>query len=51
MDNKLQESVDISLEKKLCAFGLLGSMVGGFIPLIGPIISLEGGCSIYNWDF
>jgi uncharacterized membrane protein len=42
MDNKLQESVDISLEKKLCAFGLLGSIVGGFIPLIGPIISLGG---------
>jgi hypothetical protein len=24
MDNKLQKIVDISLEKKLCAFGLLG---------------------------
>jgi uncharacterized membrane protein len=42
MDNRLQGSVDISLEKKLCAFGLLGSMVGGLIPLIGPIISLGG---------
>jgi uncharacterized membrane protein len=42
MDKKLQGSVDISLEKKLCAFGLLGSMVGGLIPLIGPIISLGG---------
>ncbi len=43
MDNKLQEYVDISLEKKLCGFGLLGFMFGGFIPLIGPIISLGGG--------
>ena len=42
MDKKLQAIVDISLEKKLCAFGLLGSMVGGLIPLIGPIISLGG---------
>jgi len=42
MDNKLQESVYIILEKRLCAFGLLGSMVGGLIPLIGPIISLGG---------
>jgi uncharacterized membrane protein len=42
MDNKLQESVDISLEKKLCAFGLLGYMVGVFIPLVGAIISLVG---------
>jgi hypothetical protein len=50
MDKKLQEGFDIGLEKKLCAFGLLGSMVGGFIAFIGVIISL-GGCSIYNWDF
>jgi len=42
MDNKLQEGVDISLGKKLYAFGLLGSMMGGFIPFIGGIISLGG---------
>jgi uncharacterized membrane protein len=43
MDNKLQKSVDISLAKKLCAFGLLVFIVGvfiryNFIPLIGKII-------------
>jgi uncharacterized membrane protein len=42
MGNEFKESVDISLEKKLCAFGLLGSMFGGFIPLVGLIISLGG---------
>jgi len=42
MDSKVVGSIDISLEKKLCAFGLLGSMVGGFIPLIGVIISFGG---------
>jgi uncharacterized membrane protein len=44
MDNKLRESIDIGLERKLCGLGLLGTMVGSFIlfPFIGGIISLGG---------
>ncbi len=46
MDNKLQEYVDISLEKKLCSLGLLGTILapilGVLIPLVGFIISLGG---------
>lgn len=46
MDNKLQESVDISLEKKLCSLGLLGTILapilGVLIPFVGYVISLIG---------
>jgi uncharacterized membrane protein len=44
MDNKLRESIDIGLERKLCSLGLLGTMVGSFILFlfIGGIISLGG---------
>jgi uncharacterized membrane protein len=42
MGNEFKESVDISLEKKLCAFGLLGFIFGGLIPLVGFFIFLGG---------
>ncbi|MGC8734404.1 MAG: DUF996 domain-containing protein [bacterium] len=46
--------MDISLEKKLTGFGLIGIIFGGLIPFIGVILTLGGGIAyfigIYNFS-